>query len=192
LVDVVDIENLIQNDAWMMDVLGAVQRLHLPDWMVGAGFIRSKVWDHLHGYQHRTPLPDIDVIYFDPRATDPAAENTYELQLCNRLALPWSVKNQARMDLRNRDAPYVSSADALARWPETATCVAATLSNDGSVRIIAPHGITDLVELRVQPNSLFSQDLEIYRQRVAARGWHGIWPLLQISDAACGNAKSNP
>src|SRR3990167_2279381 len=60
-----DIIHIIREDEWMMSVLRIAEGLHLPDWWIGAGFVRSKVWDHLHGYKERTPLPDVDIIYFD-------------------------------------------------------------------------------------------------------------------------------
>ncbi|QKY69328.1 nucleotidyltransferase family protein [Lentibacillus sp. CBA3610] len=60
-----DILKVINEDDWMMDILTTVKSLNLPDWWVCAGFVRSKIWDILHGYSERTPMPDIDVIYFD-------------------------------------------------------------------------------------------------------------------------------
>jgi len=63
---VADIEQGISEDEWMMETLRIVERLALPDWYVGAGFVRNKIWDVLHDYAKRTPLDDIDVIYFDP------------------------------------------------------------------------------------------------------------------------------
>lgn len=64
-----DILKLIEKDPWMMKVLDTVQQLNLPDWWIGAGFVRSKVWDYLHGYTVRTHLPDIDVIYFEKNSS---------------------------------------------------------------------------------------------------------------------------
>lgn len=46
---------LIEDDKWMMDVLRTAQRLELSDWWICAGFVRSKIWDTLHGYDRRTP-----------------------------------------------------------------------------------------------------------------------------------------
>jgi len=60
-----DLLTLIESDTWMMDILSCVEQLQLPDCWVCAGFIRSKVWDYLHDFNERTPLGDIDVIYFD-------------------------------------------------------------------------------------------------------------------------------
>ncbi len=61
-----DILDVIKNDRWMIGILRAVFDLKLPDWWIGAGFVRSKIWDTVHGYTKRTIIPDIDVIYFDP------------------------------------------------------------------------------------------------------------------------------
>lgn len=69
-----DIIKLISEDDWMMTILATVKSLNLPDWWVCAGFVRSKIWDTLHGYSKRTPLSDIDVIYFDKRNVDESEE----------------------------------------------------------------------------------------------------------------------
>ncbi len=45
-----DIADIIEKDQWMMKVLKAVKTLNLPDWWIGAGFVRSKIWDSIHGY----------------------------------------------------------------------------------------------------------------------------------------------
>ena len=50
----------------MMDVLRVVRQHQLPDSWVGAGFVRRKVWDNLHGFEEPTPLNDIDVLFFNP------------------------------------------------------------------------------------------------------------------------------
>lgn len=71
-----DIKNLILEDKWMMDILGAAQQLDLPDWWICAGFVRSKIWDALHGYIERTPLEDIDVIYFDANNKEESEEKS--------------------------------------------------------------------------------------------------------------------
>lgn len=56
----------VAEDRWMMDILAAARTLELPDCWVCAGFVRSKVWDVQHGFTGRTPLGDVDVIYYDP------------------------------------------------------------------------------------------------------------------------------
>ncbi len=81
-----DILASITADPWMMAVLGAARDLGLPDCWIGAGFVRGKIWDHLHGFVRATPLEDIDVLYFQPEDTSQAAERVIEARL--RRALP--------------------------------------------------------------------------------------------------------
>jgi len=53
----------ILKDEWMIDILKSVRDLNLPDSWIGAGFVRNKAWDLLHGYTNRTPFADIDVVF---------------------------------------------------------------------------------------------------------------------------------
>lgn len=97
-----DILAFIQEDKWMMDILASVKLLNLPDWWVCAGFVRSKIWDVLHDFDEKTPLPDIDVIYYDQAIVEEKEEKRLEEQLKDLMpTIPWSVKNQARMHIEN-------------------------------------------------------------------------------------------
>ncbi len=102
-----DVLRLISADPWRMDVLRTVRHLGLPDCWVGAGFVRTLVWDYLHGYDVATPLDDVDVIYFDAGNTEQSEERRHEARLAAlRPRVPWSVKNQARTHCSNGDKPY--------------------------------------------------------------------------------------
>ena len=57
-----DVVKLIQNDHRMMEIIKAASKLNLPDWWICAGFVRSKIWDTLHGFEKRTNTPDVDVM----------------------------------------------------------------------------------------------------------------------------------
>jgi len=81
----------IKQDTSRMEALQLVSQLPLPDWCLGAGFVRNLVWDRLHQYQENTPLNDIDVVYFDPDNTSPDADIGYEQRLCALSSHPWSV-----------------------------------------------------------------------------------------------------
>ncbi len=179
-----DILALVAADAWMMAALGAVAKLGLPDCWIGAGFLRGAVWDRLHGYASRTPLDDIDVVYFDPEAPDPAAEAVLERRLGEDLpGLPWEVRNQARMHLRNHDAPYRDSADALAHWLETPTAVALRLNDAGGPELLAPLGTADLLGLVVRPTPYarkHAHRLAAYRARLESKDWPAKWPKLRV------------
>jgi hypothetical protein len=177
-----DILALVAGDAWRMAALGAVAGLGLPDAWIGAGFLRGAVWDRLHGYQTRTTLADIDVIYFDSEVLDPAVEAALERRLgAVSPGLPWSVRNQARMHLKNGDPPYRSSADALAHWLETPTAVALRLNQGGGLELLTPLGTEDLFSLVVRPTPhARAHRLDAYRKRMAKKNWPAKWPRLRM------------
>jgi len=169
----------------MMAPLRAVAALGLPDAWIGAGFLRNRVWDALSGFAFDTnPPADIDVVWFDPARADVAEDAALEARLRQVMpALDWSVKNQARMHLRNRHPPYASTADALAHWLETATGVAARLGPQG-VEVMAPHGLDDLLGLVLRPSPDAAADparLAELRRRAAEKGWPSRWPRLRLA-----------
>ncbi len=48
-----DVVKLIQNDDRMMEIVKAASKVNLPDWWICAGFVRSKIWDTLHGFENK-------------------------------------------------------------------------------------------------------------------------------------------
>ncbi|GGE57188.1 nucleotidyltransferase family protein [Priestia taiwanensis] len=178
-----DILHLIQEDKWMMDVLTTAQSLHLPDWWVCAGFVRSKIWDTLHGFTDRTSTPDVDVIYFDPTNIEESIEKQYEEQLHTLLpGIPWSVKNEARMHLVNGLPPYTSSVDAISQFPETATALGVTLDDSNTLHLSAPHGIKDTLHFIIRPTPTFLADpalLAHYEKRLIQKNWQAKWPKVR-------------
>lgn len=179
-----DIIQLIQKDEWMMDILYKVKLLNLPDWWVCAGFVRSKIWDTLHGFDKRTLIPDVDVIYFDKHNIDERIEKELELKL---LALnpdiPWSVKNEARMHLVNDFEPYINSEDAMSKFPETATALGVKLDDYNNVILTAPLGIEDVINLVIKPSPFIKETKErltIYEHRIYKKNWKATWPRVQV------------
>lgn len=176
-----DVVAVIESDRAALEVLRAAAALGLPDWWIGAGFVRSRVWDAISGVPG-TPDRDVDLVYFDPARTDPRTDDRAEEQAEALLpGVPWEIRNQARMHLRNGEAPYTSTQDAMSRWPETATCVGVTLPGD-SVRLVTCHGLDDLVGMVVRPSPAFDHPAgrtEV-RRRVEAKGWLSRWPGLRL------------
>lgn len=174
--------DLVAADGQAMAILRAVRDLDLNDWAIGAGFVRNRVWDRVSGHPDRTPFADIDVLYHDPEDVRPETEKGREARL--RAVMPdvppWSVKNQARMHLRNGDSPYGSTENALRYWLETPTCVAVRLEHDDAITMLAPHGLTDLFALVVRPTPSGQRRLEAYRQRMREKNWTARWPCLRI------------
>ena len=175
-----DIVLLIESDPWMMSVIQAAGQLGLPDWMIGAGFVRNKVWDHLHGVQRPiVDTADIDLIYFDPTDVREETEKAYDACLRAKMNVPWATKNQARMHIVHNAEPYASTFDALSRWVETATAIAVTLDCN-RVKLIAPYGVSDLVNLIVRPTPFFKDRLQTFHDRVTAKQWLVKWPKLSV------------
>ncbi|WP_244368101.1 nucleotidyltransferase family protein [Micromonospora echinofusca] len=176
-----DVLGVIESDPEAMRVLRAVADLGLPDWWIGAGFVRNRIWDAISNLP-ALPERDVDVAYFDPDKLDPREETRAEARAMASLpGVPWEIRNQARMHLRNGDEPYTSTVDAMSRWPETATCVAVTL-RDGSVRLVSCHGLADLVGMVVRPSPAFDTiaGRAKVRHRVKAKGWLDRWAGLRL------------
>ena len=175
------IANLIASDRWRMEVLRAVRSLELPDWLIGAGFVRNPVWDNLHGYDKPTPLSDIDVAYFDPNDLSEETEKRYEKNLRSIINENWSVTNQARMAPINKFyRDYLTTADALGHWPETATAIGVKLDNNDNIEVVAPHGTDDLMSLTLRMTPDFPGGREYFLERIEKKQWLIKWPKLTI------------
>jgi hypothetical protein len=172
---------LIKSNEEMMSDLATVRQLQLPDWYIAAGYVRNYIWDCLHEYTSRTPLNDIDVIYFNSNELDEELEKRYERQLEQATGSGlWSVKNQARMHIQNGNDPYNSVEDAISHWPETVTAVGIRLEADDSISLICPYGLEDIFEYRVRRSPLF-KDEAYYQSRLNKKAWKKLWPKLQMN-----------
>lgn len=173
---------MLTSDSERIRALQAVHDLGLPDCWIGAGFIRNLVWDRLAGFPTSTALNDVDVVWFSRGLADASDDVELERRLnCVDSGFHWSVKNQARMHLRNGDAPYQSVMDALMHWPETATAVAARINDHGVVEVIAPYGLDDLFAgiVRATPRFETEKRTELYA-RWRAKGWRCQWTFLRF------------
>ena len=172
---------IIERDAWMINVLKIVRDLSLNDCWIGAGFVRNKIWDEKHA-KNRTDLNDIDVIYFD----NANSSKIFDLQIEEKLkkqapGLNWSVKNQSRMHIRNGQDQYTNCNEAISFWPETATAVAVKINSKDQIEHIAPYGLNDLFNLLVKPTPKF--DLDVYNTRIQEKRWKEKWDKLEIKNS---------
>ncbi len=175
------IADTLLGSPWHMQTLRAVRGLGLPDWAIGAGFVRNAVWDRLHAFDAPTPLSDLDILFFDPSDLSTQREAAIEVALVSALSdRPWSVRNQARMHIRNCDDPYASTADALRYWLETPTCVAVRLNGDDSLAIIAPYGLSDLINMRGVPTARGREHFNQYLDRMCCKNWPATWPQVSV------------
>ncbi|MBW4085497.1 nucleotidyltransferase family protein [Paenibacillus sp. S150] len=179
-----DLLRAVKDDSWMMSILAAVRELQLPDSWVCAGFVRSKVWDMQHGFTQRTPLADVDVIYYDPDDIREEVEKTWESRLRKAdPSVPWSVKNQARMHTVNGLVPYSSSTDGMSKFPETAAALGLAMDGYGELKLSAPHGVSDAIGMIVRASPHFKANRKlhpVYEERVAKKNWQAVWKQLQV------------
>jgi len=175
------VTRIIQSDDWMMSVLRAAEDLNLPDWWIGAGFLRNKVWDYIEGGE-RHHSRDIDLVYFDKVNTSSAVDYEYDTLMNKRHFLgEWEIRNQARMHKVGGFEPFSSTADGIAHWPETATAIAVKLEK-GKLTYLFCYGTEDLFGLIVGPTEHFDnpEGIQIFRSRVEKKHWADNWEHLKI------------
>lgn len=178
-----DIYELVRGDVRMMRVLQQAASLELPDWWIGAGFLRNRVWDELCGNAPADDGCDVDLAYFDPADTRP--EHDWKLEEHARKLFPnvcWEIRNQARFGESDGYESYTSCADGIAHWPETASAIGARLRSNGELELLFTHGIDDLLRLVARPvtNNGVSAPMDLVLERVEKKGWCHRWPDLRV------------
>jgi len=174
---------VLGRNAWFMRALGVVARSGLPDAWIGAGAVRDVVWSG--GRFDPREVNDVDVAFFDSADVSSDRDAGAQRALRELADLPWEATNQAAVHTWYHEYfggppvdPFVSVHDAVATWPETATCVAVRLRADG-LEVCAPLGLADLLmevwrvnPVRVTPDVSLTR---LARQRVHAR-----WPTVTV------------
>lgn len=176
-----DITRLIEKDEWRMKVLRAAATLNLPDWWIGAGFLRNIVWDAIEG-KESSPTRDVDLVYFDSKNISPETDWAYDEKMKSNFPFAdWEIRNQARMHYVNNFAPYNSTEDGIAHWVETATCIAVKLE-DEKLHYLFCHGTDDLFGLIARPIEQFRTPelLPEFHKRVEKKHWQEKWPHLHV------------
>lgn len=177
------IARIIAEDAIAMEQLRAARELALPDWCIAAGFVRNRVWDHLHGIVPARLPVDIDVIYFDADDVSRESEAEFERRLDTLLpGLPWQVRNQARMHVWKDLPQHRDTADSMIYWLETVTGIGVRLEADDTLSVIAPLGTDDLLNLRCRPTEFGRTKRHEYDARVKAKRWRELWPKVVFLD----------
>jgi len=183
------LEQIVRSTDWLMRALIAARDVDAPDWLIGAGAIRTAVWDRLHGYETRTELADIDLGFFDP--DDLSEEREHEIRQLLEAAVPdehWDAKNQAAVHLWHPKKfgypvePLTSTAAAVATFPEIATCVGLHLTHDDRLLAVAPFGLDDLLGL-VHRRNPARVSVEEYERRLASKRITERWPRVTVLPA---------
>ena len=167
----------------MMDIIGIAASLQLKDWLIGAGFVRNKVWDHLSGNERKeVDTRDIDLVYFDPNGNDEKADERLSEKMKIETGIEWEIVNEFYAHKFNGIPPYSSTEDAISQWPETVTAIGVTIDENGELELIAPYGIDDLVNFTVRLSPKFKGSMEVLKGRVAKKKWQEKWPKITIAD----------
>jgi len=177
-----DICNYIEQSEYMMNVLNAAQSGNLPNWFIGAGFVRNTIWSVQHSYETEFSFNDIDLGYFSKETLSEDDDRKTSKILKDKFNTNWEVVNQAYAHKYNNVPPYKSAEDGLAHWIETATCVAVSLSN-GKVTLIAPWGIEDLLSLKLRLSPCHKGNVyyeNLFHKRIRDKHWLQKWPQLEI------------
>lgn len=176
--------NIVRGNDDLMTILKTIRSLKLQDWALGAGVLRDIVWSHLHQFEIPR-FKDIDVVYFDLSA-DKKMDDEIENILINKIPqYPWDVKNQAfvhewyaaKFGFEVR--PLESLTDAISTWPETATCIGISLTENDEIRIHAPHGLDDLFEIKLRWNQT-RVPIEEFWRRLESKNMINKWPRITV------------
>lgn len=176
-----EVSRLIEQDGWMMDVLYAAEKLSLPDWWIGAGFLRNKIWDYVENKDSK-PTRDVDLVYFNLDDVKPETDWAYDEKMKSEHPYAeWEVRNQARMHYINDFRPFTSTADGISHWVETATCVGVRLEN-GVLKYLFCYGTDDLFGLIARPIPFFNnvEKIETFYGRIEKKQWKQKWPDLKV------------
>jgi hypothetical protein len=178
--------SIARGSAWFMSALNAVRELELASWCIGAGTIRTLVWDTLHQLPTYPAPGDVDVAYFDPSDLSPERDASLERRLARIVPdLPWEVTNQAAVHhwfeghFGHAVPPLSSLEEAVASWPEYVTSMGLRLEADDSITVIAPYGLDDLFQMVVRRNPV-RVSVETYRQRIAQKRYAERWPKVTV------------
>ncbi len=159
--------SLIQSDKDMMSLLKIIADLGLKDSWLAAGSVRNYIWNVLSGRSGFDYETDLDVVFYDP---DVSYDDTLVLEANLQKAypdFPWELKNQVYMHSHSPETkPYLSTRDAISKYPETATAIALRL-NDDRLELYAPFGLDVISRFEIHPTPYFKaadKRMDVYNE----------------------------
>lgn len=179
-----DLRKLFESDPELMRLFRIIAGLNLKDCWLAAGTLRNYVWNILSDRPGLEDASDLDVVFYDPSIS---YDETLALQTGLNYRYPayqWEVKNQVYMHSHSPNTqPYQSATDAIAKYPERCTAIAARLNEAGHLDLFLPYGAADIEQFIVQPTPHFAADLDrmiVYRNRIAKKDWFSKWEISRV------------
>jgi hypothetical protein len=165
-------ERLVLANDVVARLLDRLAEVAAPDWYLTAGCLTQTVWNVLSDLPPAEGIKDYDVVYHDPGEPPERPLRAAILAAGAGLGVELDVHNQALRE------PPMRTAEAVASWPTTASCVAARREEPGGpLRVLAPRGFSDLFALVVRPNRVRAPR-EVYEEKAAR--WQRRWPALTV------------
>lgn len=180
------LEGIVRGSPILMEILGRVSALRLPDWYLVAGCLDQTVWNSLLGLAADYGIEDYDVIYCDLDDASEEAEDKKQREadeLFRDLGVKVEAVNQANVHkwlpkyLGYPIVPYTSSEQSVRTWGTICSCVGIQLEGD-SLKILAPFGLEDIFKMILRPNPETVFTKELYDKK--ATEWIKKWPKLKV------------
>jgi len=183
--DLARLETALRQNRWVAEILDRFEEIALPDAWLVAGCLAQTVWNLAAGHPAERGIKDLDIVYFDAGDLSASAEQGHEerlRRLFSHVPAKLDVKNEARVHLWYEKrfgypiAPYISTANAIATFPTTATSIGVR-QHGGAFKCCAPFGLDDLLAGIVRPNKRQITEA-VYRAKV--QRWRAAWPGLRV------------
>ncbi|PNY18204.1 nucleotidyltransferase family protein [Streptococcus parauberis] len=178
------IKNMIASCPEIMDILAIIKSVGLEDSWLCAGTLRNFVWNQLSNNANEQTT-DVDLVFYDPHLS---YQETLELEKEIKTKFPqydWEVKNEVYMHVHTPNAqPYLNACDAIAKFPEKCTAIAARLDPENCLEVFLPYGESDILEFKVSPTPFYQEDTQrhkVYNQRMLKKNWQKSWSQLEIN-----------
>jgi hypothetical protein len=180
-----DTLEILKNSSRVNSVINTIKLIDREFLFLTGGALRNVIWNSLHYYSEYYEIEDCDLIFFNESNITKQYEEFLKKEL-NYLnpTINWSVKNQARMHIKNNHLIYKDIPDALRKFPETCSALAI----DKNWNIVVPYGLNDLLNLSVKPTKFcIDNELDVFFNRVAKKKWLTKWPGLILDKSTTQN-----
>lgn len=178
------LQEVLTRNETLTGVLAGAAELDLPGWYLTAGCVVQTVWNVVSGRPAADGILDYDLFYFDASDLSWEAEDAAIRAGRARFAgAPVEIRNEARVHLWYERKfgvpcpPHDSTESAIDSFAATTCCVGVRVDPGGRWRIYAPHGLSDVFDLVVRPNTVLAPR-HVYEAKTAR--WREQWPELTV------------